>query len=130
MATEAQTTKYAIRKLVLRMESIGLSAFILSRVEVVEGSHKNHLLCKTNPKQTQSNPISNQTSIAVQHSKRYNIDTDGLLNPKKRPLKSEYGGERFRPDGRKASCMSRTPVGLVNHPATNLIGNYQLQMAA
>ncbi len=85
---------------------------------------------QSKPKQTQSNPISNQTSIAVQRSKRYNIDTDGLLNPKKRPLKSQYGGERFRPDGRKASCMSRTPVGLAKHPATNLIGNYQLRMAA
>jgi hypothetical protein len=65
----------------------------------------------------------------------------GLLNPnsalrsasqstRARLLKSEYGGERLRPDDGEASCMSRTPVGLVNHPATNLIGNYQLQMAA
>ena len=45
-------------------------------------------------------------------------------------LKSKYGGERLRPDDGEAGRMSRTPVGLANHPATNLIGNYQLQMAA
>jgi len=50
MATEAQTTRYAIRKLVLRKESIGLSAFILSRVEVVEGSHKKPLFMQNKPK--------------------------------------------------------------------------------
>jgi len=45
-------------------------------------------------------------------------------------LKSKYGGERLRPDDGKTSCMSRTPVGLANHPAKNLIGNYQYAMAA
>jgi len=45
-------------------------------------------------------------------------------------LKSEYGGERFRPDDGLTSCMSRTPVGLANHPALNLNGNYQLRLAA
>jgi hypothetical protein len=45
-------------------------------------------------------------------------------------LKSEYGGERLRPDEGESRCMSRTPVGLANHPAITLIGNYQLQMAA
>jgi len=34
-------------------------------------------------------------------------------------LKSEYGGERLRPDDGRTSCMPRTPVGLANHPATN-----------
>jgi len=52
------------------------------------------------------------------------------LNSKAGFLKSEYGGEWLRPDGGEPSRMSRTPVGLVNHPATILIGNYQLQMAA
>jgi len=52
------------------------------------------------------------------------------LNPRAGLLKSEYGGEWLRPDDGEAGRMSRTPVGLVNHPATNLIGNYQLQMAA
>ncbi len=42
-------------------------------------------------------------------------------------MKSKYGGERFRPDGREAGCMSRTPVGLVNHPATNF--KWQLSVA-
>jgi len=45
-------------------------------------------------------------------------------------LKSEYGGEWLRPDDGEPSRMSRTPVGLVNHPAINLFGNYQLRMAA
>ena len=53
-----------------------------------------------------------------------------LLNRDSGFLKSEYGGERLRPDGGEASCMSRTPVGLANHPATNLIGNSMLRMAA
>lgn len=53
-----------------------------------------------------------------------------LLNPKAGLLKSEYGGEWLRPDDGEAGRMSRMPVGLVNHPAINLIGNYQLQMAA
>jgi len=65
--------------------------------------------------------------IAIQGNKWYNSIVStfraGLL-------KSEYGGERLRPDGGEPRCMSRTPVGLANHPATNLIGNYQLQMAA
>ena len=34
-------------------------------------------------------------------------------------MKSEYGGERLRPDDGRTSCMPRTPVGLANHPATN-----------
>jgi len=59
-----------------------------------------------------------------------NTAIKGLLNRESRFLKSEYGGERFRPDGGEPSCMSRTPVGLVNHPATNLIGNSMLRMAA
>ena len=42
-------------------------------------------------------------------------------------LKSEYGGERLRPDDGKSGRMSRTPVGLVNLPATNL--NWQLSVA-
>ena len=42
-------------------------------------------------------------------------------------LKSEYGGEWLRPDGGEAGCMSRTPVGLVNHPAKNF--NWQLSVA-
>jgi hypothetical protein len=54
----------------------------------------------------------------------------GLLNLTAGFLKSEYGGERLRPDDEEASCVSRTPVGLANHPAINLIGNYQLRMAA
>jgi len=45
-------------------------------------------------------------------------------------LKSEYGGERLRPDGGRISCMPRTPVGLANHPAIKIIGNYQYAMAA
>jgi hypothetical protein len=45
-------------------------------------------------------------------------------------LESEYGGEWLRPDDGLISCMSRTPVGLANHPATILNGNYQLRMAA
>ncbi|MHC4238411.1 MAG: hypothetical protein ACYSUC_01450, partial [Planctomycetota bacterium] len=39
-----------------------------------------------------------------------------------RLLKSEYGGEWLRPDVGESSCMPRTPVGLVNHPATNSNG--------
>ena len=42
-------------------------------------------------------------------------------------LKSEYGGEWLRPDGRQPSRMLRTPVGLANHPATNF--NWQLSVA-
>ncbi len=42
-------------------------------------------------------------------------------------MKSEYGGEWLRPDGGEPSCMSRTPVGLVNHPAINF--NWQLPVA-
>ena len=45
-------------------------------------------------------------------------------------LKSEYGGEWLRPDSGETGCMSRTPVGLANHPAINLNGNYELRMAA
>jgi hypothetical protein len=35
-------------------------------------------------------------------------------------LISEYGGEWLRPDVGELSCMPRMPVGLANHPATNL----------
>jgi len=42
-------------------------------------------------------------------------------------LKSEYGGEWLRPDDGEPSRMSRTPVGLANHPATNF--NWQLSVA-
>ena len=35
-------------------------------------------------------------------------------------MKSEYGGERLRPDSGEAGRMSRMPVGLANHPAINL----------
>jgi len=52
------------------------------------------------------------------------------LAPQGRALISEYGGERLRPDGGEPRCMPRTQVGLANHPALNLIGNYQLRMAA
>jgi len=45
-------------------------------------------------------------------------------------LKSKYGGEWLRLDSGEIGCMSRTPVGLANHPALNLNGNYQLRMAA
>jgi hypothetical protein len=45
-------------------------------------------------------------------------------------LEIKHGGERLRPDDGLTSCMSRTPVGLANHPATILNGNYQLRMAA
>ena len=40
---------------------------------------------------------------------------------------SEYGGDWYRPDGRKSSCMSRMSVGLVNHSDT--IFNWQLSVA-
>ena len=50
-----------------------------------------------------------------------------FIEPNGRFLKSEYGGERLRPDGGEASCMSRTPVGLANHPATNF--KWQLSVA-
>jgi hypothetical protein len=42
-------------------------------------------------------------------------------------LTSEYGGERLRPDDGSVSCMSRTPVGLANHPAIKL--KWQLSVA-
>jgi hypothetical protein len=68
---------------------------------------------------------------------RLGLVCDTILNKRKQGiewgktfLKSKYGGEWLRPDGGEPSCMSRTPVGLANHPATNLNGNYQLQMAA
>jgi len=51
----------------------------------------------------------------------------GLLNPKAEFLKSEYGGERLRPDDGKSSCMPRMPVGLVNHPGNKF--NWQLPVA-
>jgi len=55
------------------------------------------------------------------------VDTGSLWASVTRFLKSEYGGERYRPDGGKASCMSRTPVGLANHPAANF--KWQLSVA-
>ncbi len=62
--------------------------------------------------------------IAVYCTARYNAIRERDF------LKSEYGGEWLRPDSGETSCMPRTPVGLANHPALNLNGNYQLRMAA
>ncbi len=45
-------------------------------------------------------------------------------------LTSKDGGDWYRPDGGSISCMPRTPVGLANHPATNLIGTSQYRLAA
>ncbi len=59
--------------------------------------------------------------IAVWRSVLYNIiESVGFLE-------SKYGGERLRPDDGKTSCMSRTPVGLANHPAIKL--KWQLSVA-
>jgi len=82
--------------------------------------------------QKRKNSSKSKLCIAVRRIRRYNILSDygPLIVTKCWFLKSKYGGERLRPDGAEARRMPRTPVGLVNHPAVNLIGNYQLRMAA
>jgi len=80
----------------------------------------NNELLKTKP----NKPNFHSFLIAVYCKAFYNIIKERDF------LKSKYGGERLRPDDGLTSCMSRTPVGLANHPAINLIGNYQLRMAA
>ena len=90
------------------------------------------------------NPMPKQTTRSKSRARcemncllRFGVVCDIILSGSKQDiergqtfLKSKYGGEWLRPDGGEASCMSRTPVGLANHPATNLNGNYQLRMAA
>ena len=55
------------------------------------------------------------------------LDCKGFIWHSQVVLKSEYGGEWLRPDGGQPSRMPRTPVGLANHPATNV--NWQLSVA-
>jgi len=81
MATESQTTKYAIRKLVL-------SAFILSRVEVVEGSHKKPLIMQNKPNFQKAQM--NASTVLTKDYDNWTLGERGKNKPNTNPIQTQY----------------------------------------
>jgi len=52
---------------------------------------------------------------------------NGIIQVPDIDLDKFIGGDWLRPDDGRASCMSRTPVGLVKNPVPNF--NWQLSVA-